>query len=350
MDIILKEDIETFRLPEDIIKKLKGSTVIVSGATGLIGSLFVRCVGYAVKDIHWILPVRNAAKANRLFCTSTGLSRYGEMTIVESSLVNFFNDTKFRADYIVHCACPTNGEEMVRCPVETFLLAVDSTHAALEYSRRHKVRGMVYTSSLEYYGQRYDDDLVKEDMTGFIDHSSPRSSYPLGKQAAEYLCVSYATEYDIPVTSARLTQTFGAGIAPDDNRVFAQFARSVIAGSDIVLHTNGRSAKPYCYTTDCIAALAYILIKGTPGNAYNVATPGTYVSIRELAEIFCKSFNPKINVTIQSRNQGYAPETHLNLSVDKLLSLGWNPRYNLKEMLSRLVASMQSAHADNYKP
>lgn len=346
MDRILIEDIESFRLPEEISEKLRGSTVIVTGATGLIGSLFVRCVGTAVEGIRWILPVRCASKARRIFSYPYGSSVYGDMTIIENSLVNFFNATSIKADYIVHCASPTNGEEMTSRPVETFLLAVESTNAALDYSRRFGVRGMVYVSSLEYYGQRFDDSPIVENMTGVIDHSSPRSSYPLGKQAAEYLCFSYTAEFGTPVMSARLTQTFGAGIAPDDNRVFAQFARSVIAGTDIVLHTHGRSAKPYCYTTDCIAALAHILIKGKPGEAYNVATPGTYISIRDFAEIFRDAFNPQINVTVQLRGNSYAPETQLNLCVDKLLALGWQPRYNLLEMLSRLVESIKSTPSD----
>lgn len=345
MDSIIREDIESFRLPDELAQRLHDSTIIVTGATGLIGSLFVRCVGAACSGIRWILPVRNADKARNILAQSPVVP--GTVEIIETDLVDFFNTTDSRADYIVHCASPTNGELITKHPAETFLLAVESTRAALDYSRRNAVKGMVYVSSLEYYGQNFDDEPVSENMTGYVDRHSPRSSYPLGKQAAEYLCFSYAAEFGTHVATARLTQTFGAGVAPDDKRVFAQFARSVIAGTDIVLHTEGQSAKPYCYTTDCVAALVYVLQKGTPGEAYNVATPDTYVSIRQLAETFRDTFNPAIKVEVHPRDCGYAPETRLNLNPAKLLELGWAPRHGLVDMLRRLVASMHQTNADN---
>lgn len=339
MDKVLKEDIESFRLPQEIAGRLSDSAIIVTGATGLIGGMFVRCLDAAVGGIRWILPVRNAEKARKLLAQSP--TPPANVEIIEADLADFFRTTEIKADYIVHCASPTNGAQIASRPAETFLLAIESTKAALDYARRNAAKGMVYVSSLEYYGQRHDDAPVYETMTGIIDHSSPRSSYPLGKQAAEYLCLCYAGEYGVRTATARLTQTFGAGVNADDNRVFAQFARSVIAGRDIELHTEGLSAKPYCYTTDCMAALAFILTKGNPGEAYNVATPGTYVSIRGLAEIFRDISDKKINVRIRPRDCGYAPETRLNLDPDKIIKLGWTPRYGLADMAKRLVESMR---------
>ncbi|MDE5688759.1 MAG: NAD(P)-dependent oxidoreductase [Paramuribaculum sp.] len=342
MDKILKEDLASFRLPYELTECLRGATIIVTGATGLIGSMFVRCLRALELDIRWLLPVRDLRKAEELLLGNGNDSHVGDIVLIEGNITEFFAHAQHDADYIIHCASPTNGEFMSRHPAETFLLAVESTKAALDYCRRKPVKGMVYVSSLEYYGQRYDDDPITEVMTGQIDHQSPRSSYPLGKQAAEYLCFSYAAEYGLPVSIARLTQTFGAGVAPGDKRVFAQFARSVIAGNDIVLHTCGKSAKPYCYTTDCVAALAYILLKGKPGDAYNVATPGTYVSIRRLAEIFREMFNQEIEIRVCPEDAGYAPETRLNLNSDKLQALGWRPLHDLEDMLRRLVESMQN--------
>jgi len=343
MDNTLRNDMASFRLPDDLAGQLRDSTIIVTGATGLIGRSFVRCVDALQIGVKWILPVRDTEKARLMLTDSDADLTDGHITIVGTDLKDFFELTALKADYIIHCASPTNGRYMTEHPAETFLFAVDATRAALEYSRRCGVRGMVYVSSIEYYGQRSDDALVGEESEGRIDHQSPRSSYPLGKQAAEYLCFSYASEYGVPCRTARLTQTFGAGISPSDNRVFAQFARSVLAGTDIVLHTEGRSAKPYCYTTDCVSALIYVLLKGAPGQAYNVATPGTYVSIRQLAELFRDTFNPSIAVITQCADCGYAPETRINLDSSRLLGLGWKPTCNLYEMLRRLVASLRDA-------
>lgn len=335
MNKVLNEDIEKFSLPEDFKDILDGAVICVTGATGLIGSILVKCLTASVGNIKFILPVRNAEKARQLF---SGLNN---IEIVQSEISGFFNGYNHDIDYIVHCASPTNGAVMESSPAETFLLPVETTKAICEFSRWHSVKSIVYLSSIEYYGENHDNSVISEDFIGTVNPLSVRSSYPLGKRAAEYLSVCYAKEYGIPIKIARPTQTFGAGISPSDNRVFAQFARSVKYNKDIILHTYGRSAKPYCYTTDCVMALMYILISGHNGDAYNVATPDTYVSILGLANMLKEKFNTGVDVKIELGNDtGYAPETQLNLSSQKLLSLGWQPKYTLIQMFDRLINSL----------
>ena len=96
---------------------------------------------------------------------------------------------------------------------------------------------MVYLSSLEVYGT---PDGTKEFITesdyGYIDPLQARSSYSEGKRMVECLCKAYQEEYGVPVRVARLSQTFGTGVAYDDGRVFAEFARCAMEKKDIVLH------------------------------------------------------------------------------------------------------------------
>ena len=340
MNPILAEDIKSFELPDELVGALAGSTIMLTGSTGLIGSAVVRCLCALNVGIRFVLPVRNAGKCREMFTDESD-----HITVVQTDLADFFAKTDLRCDFILHCASPTDGDYIAQHPVETFMLAVESTRRMLEYARHHSVKGLVFVSSVEYYGKIYDDSPVTEDMTGQIDHTSARSSYPLGKQAAEYLCVSYAGEYGVPVMIARPTQVFGAGIATDDRRVFAQFARSTIENRDIILHTTGESAKPYCYTTDAVAALVCIMLKGMPGEAYNIATPDTYVSIRRLAELFKLYFNNNISIQIDlGGSHNYAPTTKVNLDSSKLRHLGWTPRYGLPEMLRRLIEYLKSAN------
>ena len=266
------------------------------------------------------------------------------INFVECDLVEYLNGltTNDYFQYIIHCASPTAGKFMTEHPVETYELAYDTTRALLKHAQRIDARGLVYVSSLEYYGQNNDDAIITEDKQGYVDNTDPRSSYPLGKRAAEYLCAAYAKEYGVKAKVARLTQTFGAGVSAEDNRVFAQFARSVIKGENIVLHTTGESAKPYCYTTDCISAILYILLKGDKGEAYNVANQNTYISIKDMAAFLRDNFNPEIDVRFEPHPEmGYAPVTKLHLSSEKLMALGWRPQYDLKEMFSRLITSIK---------
>lgn len=327
----IKSFVQTFGLSENIAD----SKILITGATGLIGSSLVHCLLALDKNIKITCPVRNISKAYSIYN-----DRFNEINFIEGDLLNFLNNLSEddHYEYVIHFASPTVGKYMTEHPVETYMLAIDSTRAILEYGRKNDVKGIVYVSSLEYYGQNFDDKIITEEVQGYVDNTAARSSYPLGKRAAEYLCAAYSQQYGVNVKIARLTQTFGAGVAADDNRVFAQFARSIICETDIVLHTKGDSAKPYCYTTDCVSAILYILLKGNKGEAYNVANSKTYISIRELAEFLRDNFNPNVRVILEEHPEmGYAPVTKLHLSTEKLESLGWKPQYNLKDMFSRLI-------------
>ena len=262
--------------------------------------------------------------------------------MLECDLVDYLKGMDDDYDYIIHCASPTIGKYMTEHPVETFCLAYESTKAILDYGRKHQTKGVVYISSLESYGQVLNDVDVEESYQGFVDLFDLRSSYPMGKRAAEFLCIAYAKQYNVPIRVARLTQTFGAGVSKEDNRVFAQFARCVIEGKDIVLHTKGESAKPYLYTTDCVEAILYILLHGKDGDVYNVSNDNTFISIIDLANFLCEHFNSNISVHVmQQQNMGYAPVTRLKLSSSKLQSLGWQPHYNLEMMFKRLIDGLK---------
>lgn len=333
-------DFKTFAEDFCLSASLANSSFLITGATGLIGSTLVGCLSALNVNISITCPVRSLRKAHELFGKEYKNVTFVECDSIEGYLEGLSPHNQYQ--YIVHCASPTDGKYMTEHPVETFEFSVNTTKSLLVYAKNNPIKGLVYVSSLEYYGQNHNNNFITEDFQGYINSTSSRSSYPMGKRAAEFLCYIYATEYNIPAKVARLTQTFGAGVSKTDNRVFAQFARSVINGNDIVLHTTGESSKPYCYTTDCISAILYVLVKGEKGEAYNVANPDTFISIREMAEFLRDEFAPTINVVVDIHPEyGYAPVTCLNLSTKKLESLGWKPKYRLKQMFDMLINSIK---------
>ena len=185
-----------------------------------------------------------------------------------------------------------------------------------------------------FCNRRYTRILVNNRCKKLLSYSKTNGRAPL---------FLFSKEYGVPVKIARLTQTTGAGIAPDDNRIIAQFARKAVKSEDIILHTLGKSARPYCYTTDAISAIIYILLKGENGEPYNVANPDTYVSARDLADYVKTYFNPDINVRIEiADNMGYAPDSYLPLSTEKLEKLGWKPKYGLYEIFKNLIDCMST--------
>lgn len=167
----------------------------------------------------------------------------------------------------------------------------------------------------------------------------------LSKRLCENMCVAYMREYGVKVKIARLAQTFGAGILPGENRVFAQFAKSVISGRDIVLHTRGLSEGNYCYTRDCVLGLFIILLCGENGEAYNVANPKSHTTIAEMAHMVAdKISNGKIKVIYDIPKDnvfGYAEDTKMKLNSDKLQALGWTPEIGLEDAYKRMIEQMK---------
>ena len=344
MNNILKEDIQLFASRFALATELEGKTIAITGSTGLLGACMVRCL-LALKaqrgvNLHIVAVVRNMEKAVLLFGEEREELSYYQYDF--SSTEPF--QPKRRVDYLFHFAAPTASKDFVEKPVETMNTVYMGMQNILNYAEQAKLESLVLASTLEVYGTITDDSTpLTEDKQGYLDPMATRSSYPLAKRAAEGLCHNYAVEKQVKVKVARLAQTFGAGVSKQDNRVFAQFARSVIHNEDIILHTTGELSRCYCYTTDAISAMLYILLKGEDGTAYNVANEATYISIRQMAELVAKTFNPDhVHVVIEMQEGlGYSPTTKLRLDTQRIQTLGWTPYYNMKDMFGRLIASMK---------
>lgn len=343
---ILSEDISRAIEDENILwEEFAGKTVLVTGGTGLIGSAILRTL--AAADRKYSLGIRLLA---------VGRSGEKARSLREECGVQFFLQDIARpleisgpVHYIFHGAACTKSKEMVKNPAELIRTAVSGTMQILELARRKEVLGMVYLSSMEGYGQIMPPaDRVTEDMLGYIDLTKVRSCYAESKRMCENMCACWHAQHGVPVKTARLAQTFGAGTPQDDTRVFAQFARSVIAGEDIVLHTRGETIGNYCYTFDAVRALLTILQKGENGECCNVANRGAAMTVFRMAELVADKFgegNIKVRIEIPDciENMGYAAVSQNVLDTEKIESLGWHPEYDLCDMYDRLLRDWRSS-------
>lgn len=348
---VLMEDLENLACSIKEKTLLKGSTLLITGATGLIGSLIVLAVMISNKKYHMgvslILLVRDRKKADMMF---GHLDNYEEICWVESDVADKdciykINKLGKKIDYLIHAASITQSKEMVLHPVETINTTVAGTQNMLELCVAHQIKGMVFLSSMEIYGNLpFSEGKIEEESYGNIDFLSARASYPESKRLSECLCHAYSKEYGVPVKIARLAQTFGPGVSLKDNRVFMQFAKSVITKQDIVLHTQGESMANYCYTADCIRGLFQILLYGKMGEAYNVVNETTSMKIREVARLVADEISDKqikVKINVGPETALYAPDTGIRLSGKKLRKLGWRPEYDLLEMFQRLVEDLK---------
>lgn len=347
---IFQEDMDTITEASYIPwAKLRNKTILVTGATGLIGFNLISALAYAhlYKNIPLkiLALVRNHEKAE---------NRFQEILEVGAPLkfvvgdLDHIPEIDAHVDYIVHGGSPTASKFFAEHPVETITENLNGALHLLELARENKSESFLFLSSMEVYGGIHQHEKVDEHHASFIDTMVPRSSYPEVKRMVESLCACYAAEYHVPAKVIRLTQTFGAGVRKEDNRVFAQFARSAMNHENIVMFTRGGTEHMYLYTADAVTAILTVLLLGKDGEAYNAANEQAYCSIKEMAEtvadlpIIRERFNGPVSVVIdESKNNSklYPPELYMDLDVTKIKQLGWNAKYDLKEMFTRMIAA-----------
>ena len=346
MKDVLEEDFDKITKRDISWDALRNSSFVITGATGLIGSLIVKYLLYANRTMNFganiYAVVRNVEKADKIFAEE----KTDALTYVVADLTKEKVNCEGDCDYIVHAAAVTASKVMVSDPVGTICTSIDGTEKMLQLAVEKKAKAFIYISSMEIYGQPTVGGKTAEKDLGYVDIENVRSCYPEGKRMCECLCTAYAAQYGVNVISARLAQTFGAGILPTENRVFAQFARSVMRGENIVLHTTGESEGNYVYTADAIAAIMTLLVKGKAGEAYNIANEDSHITIRNMAELVAREIaGEKIKVVIDipedSVSLGYAPPVKMWLDASKMRELGWKPEIGLVEAYKRMICWMK---------
>lgn len=320
--------------------ELSEKTILITGATGFIGSLIVKRLNnlnkYNKCNIRILAFVRNKEKARKMLGDD-----------VELLIGDIRDDIKMpknldKIDYIIHCASITKSKTMIDEPEETLNVAVEGTRNILEIAEKFEAESMVYISSMEVYGRTAEkDNPITEEKLGILSIEDPRSSYPLSKRKCEKLCREFNINKGTHVKIARLAQITGPGIPLTDTRIAMQFARAVIEGKDIILHTKGNSISNYCYTEDALNGIFTILFKGVDGEAYNVCNDSESRSIYNIAELVATKVAKneiKVKCEIPKSNiYGYAPDSLMRLNSDKLRELGWNANIGIEEAYINLV-------------
>lgn len=342
---ILFDDFEYLLNSELNLQKLKNKTILITGATGLVGSYLIRFLLYCNKkeniNVNILGVVRNIQKANEIFeCYDTS-----NLKLIVSDLAKINIIIEESIDYIVHAAAVTTSKMLVEEPVDALKIAINGTQTILDLARKKNTLATVYLSSMEVYGQPSSNGLVTENKLGSVNLSNIRSGYPETKRMCEFMCNAYAEQYGMNVKIARLAQTFGAGILPNESRVFAQFAKNVIDNKDIILHTAGKSEGNYVYIADAVKAILLLLFNGAKGQPYNVVNENTHMTIKEMAKLVLTNFGSKkqkLIIDIPSEDMGYAPDVHMRLSGEKIKKIGWQPYYDLADSYARLIDWLKS--------
>ncbi len=313
---------------------MEGCSVLVTGATGLIGGTVTDLL-MQQGNVEVYAMGRNEQRAKSRFAVFGDAGRFH---FVKADVTQpLAGDTCY--DYIIHAASNASPNFFQQQPVEVIKSNINGVEHLMEYGRLHQMKRLLYVSSGEIYGEGTGGIFTESD-SGYVDCATPRACYPSSKRAAETLCVAYAAEYDVDVVIGRPCHTYGPYFTESDNRVYAQFIRNVLAGEDIVMKSAGLQYRSWLYVVDCAAALLMLLVKGVCGEAYNIADESSNITIRQLAELLAAAGGRKV-VMAAENNQNTTPITKAVFSTDKLRALGWQPQWGIADGLRHTLEALR---------
>lgn len=338
---IILEDILSIISEENIQwEKLRGKTVLITGAGGLIGSYLVYtllCLN-DVKEfgVTIVALVRNWEKIKRQFQDILGRD---DLIFVRQGVEDPFSyDGEIH--YIIHAASPTDPQSFVMDPVGTMKTNAFGTYNLLEYSRTTNLDGFLYISSREIYGSSpIGNDSCSETDMGVVDPISIRSCYPESKRFCETLCSCYCYQYNVPGRIVRLNHVYGPTYTFTGGRVWCDFVLSVIMNEDIPLKSDGKMLLSFTYISDAVPGIFFALLNGTE-IVYNIANNSEIISVRDLAELVASLFPEKgISVSVIDSHgiSGYSKIKVPFLDSTKIEMLGWKPMCSLKEGFMRTI-------------
>lgn len=308
------------------LKQFEGKKILITGATGLIGSgiidLLLRYNDTHEMNIVIFVAGRSKEKVYERFSCHFSEQYFNFVQYDALKSISLCDSV----DYIIHGASNATPSDIGEFPYETIKANLVGVSNILEYANECKVVNTVFISSSEVYGQLKTIEPIEEGMYGSIDFLNPRNSYSVGKRAAENLCISFSSEYNMHVSIVRPGHIYGPTAQISDNRVGSLFAHNAAKGENLTLKSDGSQIRSYCYVIDCATAIMLVLLKGENCKAYNISNPKSIISVKELATLYAQFADVKLQFCLPTQEEAkiFNPMSNSSLCSNELMRLGWN--------------------------
>lgn len=322
-------------------EKLEEKSILISGATGLVGSFLVDVIltkNFEGLDCTVYALGRNEEKAKKRFSKWA----YDEHIVFIPYDINIpLNKPNLGTiDYVLHMASNTHPLQYSTDPIGTITTNIIGVQNMLDFAVTHNATRFAFTSSNEIYGEnRGDVEMFKEDYCGYINSNTMRAGYPESKRCGEALCQAYKAQKGLDVVIPRPTRSYGPTMLMTDTKAISQFIRKGIAGENIVLKSSGNQYYSYTYVADAVSGLLYVLLNGKSGEAYNIADEASDIMLKDLAAIIAGIAGKEVVFEIPDAVEaaGYSTATKARLDGSKLKSLGWSAKYDIKSGMKRTI-------------
>lgn len=343
---LYREDIKKIASLNFPWNEMNNKSIIISGATGMIGSFLIDVIMYNNKINGMKCKVfalgRNIKKAKNRFKEYWADEFFNFITGDINEVISVNEHT---VDFIFHAASNTHPRAYATDPVGTITTNVIGTNNLLDFARTHNTKRFIFASSVEIYGEnRGDIDRFTEEYCGYVNCNTLRAGYTESKRAGEALCQAYIKQYGLDIVIPRLSRTFGPTMLMSDTKAVSQFIKKGISEEDIVLKSNGTQFYSYTYVADAVSGILTCLFNGICGEAYNISDKSCDINLLDLANIIAEYTKKRIihSIPDEIESLGYSKATKAVMDGSKLKKIGWNSLYDINSGIIRTIKILKS--------
>ena len=326
--------------------ELNGKRILISGATGMIGSTLIDVL-MKKNGCRIIALGRNEEKARERFREywDSPLFCFARCDINSRESLEKACAEIPSVDYVFHAASNTHPVAYANDPIGTVVTNIIGLDNLLNFASEHGCGRFLFASSNEIYGEnRGDEEFFREESCGYIDCNTLRAGYPESKRCGEALCQAYRKQKGMDIVIPRLTRSYGPTFLETDTKAISQFIKKGVQGEDIILKSAGTQFYSYTYVADAVSGLLTVLLKGEDGEAYNIADESSDITLRDLAELIAGISGKEVRFEIPDAVEaaGYSKATKARLDGHKLQALGWQPQYDIRAGIERTIAILMN--------
>ena len=308
--------------------------VVITGAAGFLGS---HLTDTFLADGHSVIGVDNFLTGSRANVEHLGTEKRFEL--IQHDITEPLRIAG-KLDGVLHLASPASPVDYLRFPIETLRVGSLGTQNALDIAREKNARFLIASTS-EVYG----DPLVHpqpEAYWGNVNPIGPRSVYDEAKRYGEAVTMAYHRAHSVDTRIARIFNTYGPRMRPDDGRVVSNFIVQALAGEPLTVYGDGGQSRSFCYVSDEVEGL-YRLFQRGDAQPTNIGNPGEF-TVRELATMVLELTGSRSEVVHRELPVDDPKVRKPDITRARTM-LGWEPAVDLRTGLVRTIEYFRAMHA-----